>query len=126
MTTAYPANLPVGTSMTSPGLRLDSEATASSRRSALRARLAPFSTSPIRRRSAAYSMKSPRSQVAASAYPSSASCALCSWRASPTTALSAWNWAKDCSSSSRERSRPNWWTRLTAMLYDGRNDDRSG
>ena len=38
------------------------------------------------------------------------------WRASPTTALSAWYWANDCSSSSRERARPNWWTRLTAML----------
>src|SRR5919107_204065 len=71
-------------------------------------------------------MKSPRSQVAASAYPSSASSAFRSCRASPTTALSAWNWAKDSSSSSRARSRPNWWTMLTAMLYDGAKLDRSG
>ena len=55
----------------------------------------------LRWRSRAYSMKSPRSQVAASAYPSSASSALRSCRASPTTALSAWNWANDDSSSSR-------------------------
>ena len=48
-------------------------AATSSRRSARRARAALFSSSETRWRSAAYSMKSPRSQVAASAYPWSAS-----------------------------------------------------
>ena len=71
-------------------------------------------------------MKSPRWQVAASAYPSSAVSALRSCRASPTTALSAWNCANEDSSSSRAVGRPTWCTRLTAMLYDGRKLDRSG
>ncbi len=66
MTTAYPANLPVGTWITSPGLSSRSDAIASSRRSARLALLAPFSASLIRRRRPAYSMKSPRWQVAAS------------------------------------------------------------
>ena len=126
MTTAKPANLPVGTSITSPGLSRVSESSASARRSARRAFAARFSTSEIRLRIRAYSMKSPRSQVAASAYPVRASSLLRSCRASPTTALSAWNCANDCSRSSRVVSRPNWCTRLTAMLYDGRNDERSG
>ena len=66
-TTAYPANLPDGTSITSPGRSFSSELTASSRRSARRARAAPFSRSLMSRRIRAYSMKSPRSHVAASA-----------------------------------------------------------
>ena len=103
MTTAYPANLPPGTSITSPGCSCASDSITSSRRSARWARAASFSSSETRWRSAAYSMKSPRSQVAASAYPASASSLLRSCRASPTTALSAWNWANDISSSSRAR-----------------------
>ena len=47
MTTAQPANLPVGTMITSPGLSSFSDAAASSRRSAWRALLAPFSASLI-------------------------------------------------------------------------------
>jgi hypothetical protein len=59
-------------------------------------------------------------------YPSSASVLRCTCRASPTTAWSDWNCANDNSSMSRARIRPTWRTRLTAMLYDGENDERSG
>ena len=121
-----PANRPDGTSITSPGRNDSSESITSWRRSARRDFASPFSVSVRRCRSPAYSMKSPRWQVAASAYPARASSLLRSCRASPTTALSAWNCANEDSSSSRARSRPNWCTRLTAMLYDGRNDDLSG
>ena len=121
-----PENFPAGTSITSPGRSASSDATTSSRLSARRALGRAASASESRRRSREYSMKSPRWQVAASAYPSSASSALRSCRASPTTALSAWNCANDDSSSSRAVARPTWCTRFTAMLYDGRNDDLSG
>ena len=67
MTTAKPENLPAGTMITSPGWSLPSESIASSRRSWRRSRAAPFSRSLMRRRRAAYSMKSPWWQVAASA-----------------------------------------------------------
>ena len=46
MTTAKPANLPAGTSITSPGRSRSSEAITSARRSARRLREAVFSASP--------------------------------------------------------------------------------
>ncbi len=80
----------------------------------------------MRRRSAAYSAKSPRSHVIACAYPSRASACACACLARPTTPRSAWNCANDVSRTSRARSRPTCATRLTAMLYVGRKLERSG
>ena len=78
----------------------------SPRRSVARTRLAwarwaearlrdtPRSASVSRRRSSAYSMKSPRSQLTCLARSSACSLSRRSRRARPTTPRSAWNWAK--------------------------------
>jgi hypothetical protein len=116
MTTAQPWFLPLGTRMMSPGISVSSSWVASARRSALRSRLASASVAPISARSRAYAWKSPRSQAARPHSSASASVLRVSERDSPTTDRSVWNWANDCSSSDRARSRPTAPTRLTAML----------
>ena len=88
---------------------------------------APFSASEIRRRSAAYSMKSPRWQVAASAVALERVLALAQLPGQPDHRLVGLELRERLLQQlARASSRPNWCTRLTAMLYDGRNDDRSG
>jgi hypothetical protein len=77
-------------------------------------------------RIAKYSSKSPWWQASSSAYVCMVSTLRWTCRASPTTDRSAWNWANDDSSRSRDFSAPTVPTRLTAMLYDGRKDERSG
>jgi hypothetical protein len=59
--------LPAGTRTTSPRRSFSSDATASARRSRDAVRASSVSRSPIRRRSAAYSVKSPRWHFIASA-----------------------------------------------------------
>ena len=73
-----------------------------------------------------YSVKSPRSHVIAFSYPASDSSCSRTWRASPTTARSAWNCANEDSRIWRALPRPNWSIRLTAMLYVGRKLELSG
>ena len=72
---------------------------ASARCAEARLRDAPRSASVSRRRIAAYSMKSPRSQLTCLARSAACSLRRRSRRARPTTPRSAWNWAKLDSSS---------------------------
>ncbi len=116
ITTASPDRRPDGTAITSPLRSRSSDAAASARFEELFCFDSAFSRSVTRRRSAAYSVKSPRWQLIASAYPSSASRLRSIRRASPTTDRSAWNCANDCSSRSRAFEAPRACTRLTAML----------
>ena len=122
-----PANLPAGTSITSPGRSRRSEASTSSRRSARRARRRDFSTSEIRaaERGVLHEVAEVAGRrlgvagervVALAQLPGQADHAPCRPGTGRRTAPAA----------RATRSRPNWCTRLTAMLYDGRNDDRSG
>ncbi len=115
-TTASPERRPEGTAMTSPLRSRSSEAAAAARRLAVFCRASAFSRAEILRLRSKYSPKSPRWQVADSRYPASASSDRSILRDSPTTDRSAWNWAKDCSSSSRAAGVPTRWTRFTAML----------
>jgi len=109
-----PARRPPGTLMMSPRRNWLSEATAAARWFALRCLAASPSSSDSSRRSRKYSAKSPRSQVTASS--SSSRRPRCAARATPATARSAWNWAKDDSRIAVARSIPACPTRFTAML----------
>ena len=113
-TTAIPDRLPPGIRMMSPRRRVCRDRSASARRAADRWRAAAPSSSDSSLRSRAYSAKSPRSQLTVSS--ASACLARRAWRAMPTTARSAWNWANEDSSRAAARSRPTWPTRFTAML----------
>ncbi len=115
-TTASPARRPEGTTITSPGLSFSTAAAAAARREAEFCRDSSASRSDRALRNPAYSSKSPRWQVIASLYPSSASRLRLTWRVRPTTARSAWNWAKELSSRALARAVPTCPTRLTAML----------
>ena len=75
-----------------------------------------FSRSEIWLRSCWYSAKSPRWQCISARQSAIALSLRVIWRVMPTTERSAWNWAKDDSSSSRAVARPTWETRLIAML----------
>ena len=118
---------PRGTRMTSPRRSASSEAATAPRR-----RDAPSRASSASRSLNAAAQVGVLGEVAevAAHLPrvlgaASARCAG-SARAGPATPRSAWNCANEASSSSRAAGRPIWATRLTAMLYDGRNDERSG
>jgi hypothetical protein len=115
-TTARPARRPPGTAMTSPGRSARSASVVASRWWAIPWRRRAFSRSLTRRRSAAYSVKSPRWQRIASAYPARVSVLRSIRRARPTTDRSAWNCPNDCSSRSRAAATPSRPTRLTVML----------
>ena len=116
MITTQPWLRPLGTRTMSPGFRIDRVCSDSARRSVRRSRAACASTAAISARSRAYAGKSPRSHTA-SAQPASIAVPFrASERATPTTDRSDWNWANDCSSRVRARSRPTLETRFTAML----------
>ena len=116
ITTAQPSCRPDGIAMMSPGTSSSSTEIDSARRSALRERAASASRAPIDARSRAYSSKSPRSQAASAHSAAIFSLLRVAARARPTTDLSDWYCANDCSSSPRAFSRPTRATMFTAML----------
>ena len=116
ITTTQPRRRPPGTWTMSPGFSPSRICRVSARRSDRRSRAASASSAAISARSRAYASKSPRSQLALAQFSAIASVLRATDRAVPTTERSDWNWANDCSSSVRARSRPTLPTRFTAML----------
>ena len=115
-TTARPSRRPDGTWMMSPRRRVARTRLASARCADARLRDTPRSASVSCARIAAYSMKSPRSQLTCRARSAASLAYRRSRRVRPTTPRSAWNWAKLDSSRAAARLRPTCAVRLTAML----------
>ncbi len=107
-TTARPARRPPGTAMMSPRRSSGRERSDCALREEARLREASFSRSVSCRRIPMQAIDLARSSA----------CCLTrrSRRAIPTTPWSAWNWAKEDSSSAAARCRPARPVRLTAML----------
>ena len=106
VTTAYPRRRPVGMWMMSPGSSSWILWCAWVRAWRWFVFSAFFSRALMSRRNAKYSAKSPRWQRMDSWYPARAFSFLRTRAATPTTDLSAWNWAKEDSRIFRVRSAP--------------------